>query len=129
MKTYFADTNFYLRFILQDDPVRADSAEVYLQKAKRRELKIVFLSAVILEMGFVLQSLKRFERSVIADRLLSLVKTTYVEIEDRQVWLNVLPIYGAKNVDLLDVYLWGKSQAEEGEVLSFDKDLQKLSRG
>lgn len=128
MKKYFADTNFYLRFILQDNKKQADKVETQLKKAEIGKKRIVFLSAVILEMAFVLHSNYSLTRTEITKNLLDLVKTAYLEIEDKDLWMRTLPIYAAARIDLIDIFLFMKAKASEGEVLSFDEDFRKLKR-
>jgi len=128
VKKYFADTNFYLRFLLQDNLDQADRVEKDLRKAEQKKIKIVFLSVVILEMAFVLQKTYSLARAEIAKYLLGLVKTNYLEIEDRKIWMEVWPIYSSGKVDLTDIFLFKKTIDEGGEVLSFDQDFKKLAR-
>ena len=127
MKPYFADTNFYLRFILQDDLKLAATAQTDLKSARQGKKRVIFLSAVILEMGFVLKSFYLLSHSQIADYLLPLVKTQYLEIEDRDVWLKIFRTYTNVRESLIDIFLLEKALSSNGEVLTFDKNLQKLS--
>lgn len=126
MKKYFADTNFYLRFLLKDNQEQANQAEEEIKKAQNGQKKIIFLSFVLLEMNFVLKSVYSLSHSDISDYLLTLVKTPYLDIEDRAIWFQALDIYAKKKISLLDVFLFEKAKAENGEVLSFDKSLKKL---
>ena len=128
MKSYIADTNFYLRFLLQDNIKQAKKAELYLKKAKKGDIRIIFLPAVILEMNFVLKTVVSVPRVEIANQLTNLIKTTYVEIENRDTWLETLQLYKNYNIDLLDIFLFFKAKKENAEVLSFDRDFVKLKR-
>lgn len=126
MKTYLADTNFYLRFLLQDEVKLANKVEDYLRRAREGKIKIVFLSAVVLEMVFVMQAVYGLSRSGIAKHLLRLIRTVYVEIEDREVWMRVLPTYVRRKIDLIDIFLAVKAEWVDAKVLSFDEDIKKL---
>lgn len=126
MKSYFADTNFYLRFIFKDNQNQAKQAKEFLQKAKEKRIKIVFLSEVILEMGFVLRSVYSLSKTEIVKILSILVKTEYLEIPERNLWLETFEIYQQKNISLFDIYLFLQSQKEKAEILSFNKDFKKL---
>lgn len=57
MKKFIADTNFSLRFILQDNAKHAKIAEKRLRDARDGRVSIFFPDEVILEMEFVLRSL------------------------------------------------------------------------
>lgn len=126
MSKYFADTNFYLRFLLKDNQKQADSAENELIKAQNGQQEIVFLSAIILEMNFVLKSVYSLSPIEIADYLLTLVKTPYLDIEDRDIWLKVLSLYSKKKNSLLDIFLFEKAKVNKAEVLTFDQKLAKI---
>ena len=128
MKRCFADTNFYLRFILQDNKTQANLVEEELKRAKAGQIQIIFLSIVILEMGFVLKSFYSIPNVQITTHLSTLIKTSFLEVQDRSVWLKVLPVFAKKNIDLIDIFLFEKAISEDGTVLSFDKDLERLKK-
>ena len=128
MKTYFADTNFYLRFLLNDNKDQAEKSASYLKKAKQQEIKIVFLSEVILEMGIVLEKFYKLKKPEIARHFSILIKTAYLAIEDRSVWGESFAIFSKKNIDLLDVFLFVRAKTKGAEVLSYDKDFVRLAR-
>ncbi|MGB9706738.1 MAG: PIN domain-containing protein [Microgenomates group bacterium] len=128
MKVYIADTNFYLRFILQDNPRQFKIANELLRKAQEGKFKIVFLSEVILEMEFVLKSVYLFSRREIAKALLSLVKVDYLDIEERDLWLEAFEIFRKSTLSLFDIFLFLKAKKEGAGVLSFDEDFKKLAR-
>jgi len=128
MKSYIADTNFYLRFILQDVKSQAKLSEKYLNKAKLGEIKIFFPDEVVLEMEFVLRNFYSVNREEITKSLLGLMKIEYVDVENRSLWIKTLEIYKEKNVSLLDIFLFLKAKDVGSEVLSFDRDFQKLKK-
>ena len=128
MKTYFADTNFYLRFILRDNRLQAKKTDEYLEEAKKGNIEITFLSSIILEMDYVLRSVYSLDRGEITKYLGTLIETPYLNIEDRNVWAGVFEIYQSKKISLIDIYLHLKAEKNNAEVLSFDKDFRKLAR-
>ena len=126
MKQYIADTNFYLRFILQDIESQAAFTEKYLKLAELGKIKIFFPDEVILEMEFVLRSFYFVKRIDIFQSLDALVKLDYVDIENKALWIKVLETYRNENVSLIDILLHNKAKGMGAEVLSFDKDFKKL---
>ena len=128
MRRYIADTNFYLRFILQDNKDQAVIAEKRIDEAKSGKISILFPDEVILEMEFVLRSYYSVLKKDIVENLLSLIKMKYVDIENRALWIKTIEIYKNKNVSLLDIFLFIKARNFDAEVLSFDKDFRKLER-
>lgn len=128
MKIYIADTNFYLRFLLQDNKKQYLQSKKYLQQAKDGKIKIIFVSSVILEMSFILNKYFSLNREDVAKYLTSLLKTSYIDIEDRKIWIDVFLLYKKSGIDLIDIYLFLKARKEKAEILSFDKDFVKLKR-
>lgn len=123
---YFADTNFYLRFLLNDNKTQAIKAEYYLNQAKKEKLKIVYLSIVIIEMEVVLRRVYELPKSQISRHLLILIKTPYLTVEDQDIWIKTFERLITINMDLVDLFLFEKAKANNAEVLSFDRKLSKL---
>jgi predicted nucleic-acid-binding protein len=128
MKTYFADTNIYLRFLLADNNAFYRKAENWLKKAKRGEVKIVFIPQVIFEMDYVLDKVYSVDKSERVDYLLTLVKTPYLSVAKRGVWLDALRAYKRGKIDLVDIFIFFLARNKSAQVLSFDKDIKKLDK-
>ncbi len=128
MKTFIADTNFYLRYLLKDNATQAALCEKQLTQARDGVIEIVFTDPVILEMEFVLRSFYKVPRITIVEKLLVLVKTKYLTIEHRALWIEVFELYQTNTIALLDCYLFLRAQEFSSEVLSFDHDFEKLRK-
>ena len=89
---------------------------------------MVVLSEVIPEVEYVLRKFYKVVRAEIADKLASLLKTTYLDIEKRKQWLEALTYYTNYNVDLVDAFLFAQAKERNSIVLSFDKDFKKLQK-
>lgn len=126
MKTYFADTNLFLRFILQDIQSQAQKVEDYLNQAKAEKIKIIYLVAVIIEMEVILRKVYSQPKDKISEQLLALVQTPYLIVEDREIWMNAFELFKRNNLDLLDIFIFAKAEAINAEVLTFDQKLAKL---
>lgn len=128
MKVYFADTNFYLRFILKDNQAQVKKVRECLAEVREEKIEIVFLPEVILEMEFVLRSVYALSKKQIARYLVPLVRTDYLDIGEREIWLTAFKIFPEKNFSLFDIFLFLKARSRKAEVLTFDKDFRKLKR-
>lgn len=126
MTTYFADTNFFLRFLLQDNQTQAEKVEADLDRAKREKIKIVYLVAVIIEMEVVLRKVYHQQKVYIAEQLLTLVQTPYLVIEDRETLIRTFELFKKYSLDLLDLLLLERAKSGNAEVLTFDKKLIAL---
>jgi|SRR3989338_849202 len=128
IKTYFADTNFYLRFLLQDIKDQATETENLLKKARDKKILIIFLPEVILEMTFVLESFYKVSKDQISRHIKTLVKTDYLDIKNRNIWMESFEIYEKNNISIFDIYLFLQAQKNGSEVLSYDTDFKKLQK-
>ena len=128
IKTYFADTNFYLRLLLQDIKDQATETENLLKKARDKKILIIFLPEVILEMTFVLESFYKVSKDQISRHIKTLVKTDYLDIKNRNIWMESFEIYEKNNISIFDIYLFLQAQKNGSEVLSYDTDFKKLQK-
>ncbi len=128
MNTYFADTNFFLRFLLQDIPSQAKIVEEFLQKAKEEKIIIYTCQIIIFEMMYILEKTAKLGKEQALKLTRIIVSLPYVEIEDRQLFLETFNLYEKKNIDFVDAFLFCKAKNEQADVLSFDKDFKKLTK-
>ena len=96
--------------------------------AKKGKIRIKVISEIIPEMEYVLRKVYLRTRKTISSCLLNLVRTSYFEIEQRELWIQTLSQYSKINVDLVDIFLFLKAEKEKASVLSFDRDFKKLQR-
>jgi len=127
MKTYYVDANIFLRFLLNDHESFSRQARRYLEKAQRGEVRLVLTTEIILEINYVLRSVYSLARQETAKKLQVIVRTSYVDVLERDLLVEVLDKYERINVDLADLILYEKAQMAEAGVLSFDKaDMKKI---
>lgn len=127
MKIYLADTNFFLRYLLNDLPSQADTAEKYLSLARTGAIKIICPAIIIFEIDFVLEKRLKVKKDEAVTLLKPLVAANFIEVENRQVIFEALSLYLKKNIDFVDCFLIIAARKIKAEVLSFDKDFKKLS--
>ena len=125
MKTYIADTNIFIRFFIKDEEKFYKKAENYLSDAKDGKIIIILPSPVIFEIDYVLMCVYKFSRQERVGALSILIKSPYLEVEERSIFSEVIELYAKKNIDLVDLYLIEKAKLRKAEVLSFDRDILK----
>lgn len=128
MKIYFADANIFLRFILKDNLSQWRLASSYFERSKLGKIKIIFFTEIILEIEYVMRKVYGFPKGIIVQHLSTLISVKNIDIPDRNALRNAFTLYADINIDLTDLVLFFKAQQQGGEVLSFDKDFQKLLR-
>lgn len=126
MKTYFPDTNIFLRFFLKDNLKQFTFAKNFLNRAKQKKIKAVVLPEIFFEINYVLQKVYHLKKEEVIKIILQLSKTTYLEIIHREIVISSLNLFRDKNLDLIDCYLYYFAISQKAEVFSFDRDFQKI---
>ncbi len=98
----FADTNLFLRYILNDIPEQADAVEQLLRRASAGELVLVVNGIVISEIVWTLESFYRLWRAAIRERVLPILNTPGIEVVDSDLVLQAIAWYVDKNLSYGD---------------------------
>ena len=112
------DTNYILRYLLNDNEKMATVAESVIMHQK-----VFIANEVMAEVVYVLEGVYTLSRGEIAKVLTALLKETNIDAIDKYMLLKGLEIYSQKKLDFVDCLLCAYSEADE--VLTFDKKLQK----
>ncbi len=128
MKTYLADSNLFLRFLLKDNLKHYNKAKKYISQAKEGKIKIVLIPSVLFEINYVLAKVYSLRREEIANMLSSIVHSPTLEVENRYTLISALKKYKESNIDLVDIYLFDLAKNNNWESLSFDKDFEKIKK-
>lgn len=127
MKTLIVDTNVLLRHLLKDNASQFNEAKTYFDKAKREEIEILILPEVLLEVEFVLRRKYNVKKEDVVRGLLSLAKAQYFNVIERKLILDTIETYKNHNLHIVDCFVLQTAQIKGAEVLTFDKQLKKLS--
>jgi predicted nucleic-acid-binding protein len=122
MKKVFFDTNFLLRFYLDDVPTQATKAKQMVQAAKEGSLLLVTDLIVICEMVWVMDSFYGLDKAEISEKMTNLYQTPGIVIINSEILLDVLDIYVNRNIDFTDaVIAIVASKNHIAYLASFDK--------
>lgn len=114
----YVDTNILLRFIIDDNKELADIAENILKSDECH-----LLPEVIPEIIYVLRSVYKYRREDIAQAIQRLLPLVVVK---EQLLTNLALTYFAQfNLDYVDCILLARNKLYGGEVVTFDKELEK----
>jgi len=118
------DTNVLVRILAGDDPVQTKKAEkAFVTHAGDDG---VFVSLVVLaEIGWVLATAYEWDRATIHGRVLQLVRTRGVEVEDAELVEEALVAYAGGRADLADYLILGRARTTGGKLLTFDRKLAR----
>ena len=120
------DTNVVVRVLVGDDPVQTKKAERTFVIHTNGEG--VFVSLVVLaELGWVLAGAYGWDRKTIHGRVLRLLRTRGVAVEELELAEQALSEYAVGKADLADYLILGKARGAGGDLLTFDKKLARES--
>lgn len=120
--TAFVDTNFFLRFLLNDIPEQSRAIEEILQQAAAGKQKLWANPLVIAEIVWTCESYYELPKNEIKEKVLMILNTPGLEIEDRDLVAEAVIHYAEKNIDFIDAYnaCWMRDR-EVQDIYTFDK--------
>jgi predicted nucleic-acid-binding protein len=126
----FSDTNIFIRFFTNDDPVKAEAVSVLLQKVKNKEVELWLTEVIIVEIVQILSSKKLYNlsRKEVKKRLQVILLLDGLRIENKKVYLEALELYAEYPVDYADCIIAVKVKNQGFKALcSYDRDFDKIS--
>lgn len=121
----FLDTNFLLRFFLQDNPLQFEACKKLISQIEEGKFTVYTSGIVFLEISYVLKSVYKLPFLDIIDILDSVIAIrgiTIVEKTNTKIALKFFKKYKVKFTDCLIA-----SQLPKGALLiSFDEELAKI---
>lgn len=120
------DTNILIRYVTNDDPIKAEKARRLFERVEAGELEILVCEAVLSEVVWVLTHPKVYNlsREEVAGFLSSFIRLSGVLIQGKSTYLRALEMYKTTDLDFPDCIL--ASMVESGksdELISFDRHI------
>jgi predicted nucleic-acid-binding protein len=125
---FVLDTNWVLRYLLNDNEKMADEVESFLRKAKSGISTVYLTIEVIEELVYVLTRVYKYTNQEVSEQLLNFIRLSSVKIIEREIVESSLDLWGKQNVDWVDALLITREQIGGWKILSFDRDIQKLRK-
>lgn len=126
MKLVVADTNAFLRFLLDDIPQQVKKFEKILKQAKKSEIILIVPQIIIFELNFTLSKYYLFPKQDIVSKLQLIIRTPYFKIQDIEIFREAIQLYSKSNLSLADCFIYYCSQAWKADLFTFDQKLAKL---
>lgn len=127
MKKIIVDANAFLRFLLNDIPEQKTAFEKLLIQAKKSEIILLVSQITIFEIAFILEKYYEGDKKDRIEKLKSIISTSYLAIDDREIFLSALNIYAEENISIVDSFLISRAKIEKANFFTFDKKLKNLS--
>lgn len=100
-----ADTNLLIRYLTEDDLVKASAVDTLLKKAARGSIKILLPSVVMAELVWVLESFYKMSREKISELVYAILNTPGVDVQDGTVISAATKLYSLTNIDFVDAWI------------------------
>lgn len=121
-----ADTNVIVRFLVKEPQDQYLRARGLMEKASTGEVELRISAAVVGEVAAVLHHVYDQTQRDVADKLLALVTSKGVDLEEANHVVAALErSRDLRDVDFVDAYVAAKAIAAALPVASFDKGLHK----
>ena len=116
------DTNYIIRYLMNDNIEMADIAEAVLTTKK------VFISnEVLAEVVYVLLGVYKISKKDISKQLLEIISFENISVSNVEVIRESFEIFETKNIDFVDCLLC--TYSHEDEIATFDKKLNNCIYG
>ncbi|MCG8336341.1 MAG: PIN domain-containing protein [Proteobacteria bacterium] len=126
MQKIFFDTNFLLRYYLNDVPAQAKKAKTLVEAAVNGDLELITDLVVICEMVWVMDSFYELNRKTIVEKISNLYQTPGIGVINGDVLPDALISYLKKNVDFTDAVIGTSAISNNIKcIASFDKKHMK----
>lgn len=127
MKSYFIDTNYFLRLLLKDNKKQFEEVYSIFQQAVDHEVRMYTSVIVFFEIYWVLSSFYKKNKTKTINFLDKILGMDFLEIENRQILQETLFLFKTRNLDLEDCYnmAYAKNLGVD-EFSTFDKKINLL---
>ncbi len=105
MKKVFFDTNFLLRFYLDDEPSLATKAKKMIEAAMEGTLLLITDLIVVCEMVWVMDSFYQMKKEDIVEKITNLYETPGIIVLNGEILPNALIAYVERNIDFTDAII------------------------
>ena len=121
-KRIVIDTNLLIRYLVNDDPRKAQVVDALLKKAASGEIQILLPAIVIAELVWVLESFYRMKAAEIADLVDSILNTPGLTVSENEIVRSALKRYKTQGVDFIDAWIASYARGNGiQEIHTFDK--------
>lgn len=104
MKTFFVDTNIFLRYLTSDDLAKYERCRDLFRKAVDGKIRLLTSDMVIAELIWTLQSFYEVSKTEIIEKISVILSTPNLIIPNAESIAEALIIYSRKNIDYIDAY-------------------------
>jgi predicted nucleic-acid-binding protein len=125
----FVDTNILLRFLTNDDAVKANRVLLLLKRVEEGKEKIITSPLVIFELIFTLDKFYKVSRDDIAETVSAIIGLEGFAVEFKTVFISALKLFADKNISFADAFNASAMKSKNiAEIYSYDTDFDKIDK-
>ncbi|MDR1647020.1 MAG: PIN domain-containing protein [Zoogloeaceae bacterium] len=121
MKSYFVDSNVFLRFITRDDADQSIIAERLFLQAKAGEIELFCGPPVFFEVAWVLRAVYKLENAAILDILESMLSIPNLAVSDADSVTRAIAMARRQSLGFADSYIAVTALGKNIGVATFNR--------
>ena len=120
--TAVVDTNLLVRYLTEDDPVKAKAVDDLLARAEQGRERLLVPSVVVAELAWVLESYYKMGTDQVAELVEAMLSTPGLEVQDASLIRAAIVTYLTDKVDFIDAWIMEFARSRKVDrVYTFDK--------
>jgi predicted nucleic-acid-binding protein len=117
----FVDTNVFLRFLTNDDPVKAKRVETLFRQAIKGHVQLITSLLVIAEIIWTLESFYHLGKADITSKVETILNTPNLICPEAEMIVMALDLYVQENIDFIDAFHAYDPQAQAlSQIATYD---------
>jgi predicted nucleic-acid-binding protein len=121
------DTNVILRYLLNDHPQFFQQAQAFMAEVISGNTTVYIPDSVLAECVYVLSKVYKVPKQKICEVLAGVLSFAGISPANRDILIGSLQLFSEHKVDIVDAIVFTTAKHLEGEVFSFDRDMNKFS--
>lgn len=128
MKTYFVDTNIFLRVIIKENETSYKESSLFFKIAEENKIRIVTSNFVLAEIAWVMESFYKLDKEKIVAALKGIRVLKNIKFADGVNFDKAISIFSKVNVKYIDALIASNKNINLGrwKIVSYDKDFDKI---
>lgn len=120
------DANVILRYLLADQDELYQHSRKIFEPLQHGNSKALITEGVLVECVYVLLKVYFVPRPLVAEKMSGLLSYPGLSGSETLLYKQALDLFARFKVDIVDALLFVRARREGWDIVSFDKDLEKL---
>lgn len=128
MNSIILDTNVIIRLITADDKIKQEKVAKFFERIKEGKIKAFIHDVIFAEIVFVLVSKKLYAlpKKIIQAVLTPIIDLPNIKLYRKKSIKRALELFVKYDLDFEDALIAAYAEKGKNEILSFDKDFEKI---